>query len=155
MVMKIDVSLEDVQQVYDGPVGKLWELLMGEEIHVGGVQETDILAGKAQIKKHSRVLDVCSALGGPARHLAQKFGCQVTGLDATKTMFNEAVTRTEAMNLSGQVDFKLGDALEMPFANESFDVVWGQDAWCYVTDKKRLVKECHRVLKPHGTIAFT
>ena len=43
----------------------------------------------------------------------------------------------------------------MPFAAASFDVVWGQDAWCYVTDKERLIRECARVLKPGGVVAFT
>jgi hypothetical protein len=84
---KLDYKLEDVQQVYEGPVGVLWEMLMGEEIHVGGPKETDILAGKANITNNTYVLDICSALGGPARHLAKKYGCRVSGLDATKKMF--------------------------------------------------------------------
>jgi len=154
-MIKTNVGLEDVKQVYDGPVGKLWEMLMGEEIHVGGPKETDVLAQKAGVTGNTRILDVCSALGGPARHLAKRFGCQVTGLDATQTMHEEAILRTKKSNLDNLVDFRLGDALEVPFAEETFDVVWGQDAWCYLTDKKRLIKECHRVLKPGGIIAFT
>ena len=43
----------------------------------------------------------------------------------------------------------------MPFRAGTFDVVWGQDAWCYITDKERLVRECARVLKPGGVVAFT
>jgi SAM-dependent methyltransferase len=43
----------------------------------------------------------------------------------------------------------------MPFDSGSFDVVWGQDAWCYVTDKRKLLQEAARVIKPGGTIAFT
>jgi len=53
------------------------------------------------------------------------------------------------------VSFRLGNALDMPFRAGSFDVVWGQDAWCYATDKERLVRECARVLRPGGTVAFT
>ena len=34
-------------------------------------------------------------------------------------------------------------------------MVWGQDAWCYVTDKARLIQECARVVKPGGVVAFT
>jgi ubiquinone/menaquinone biosynthesis C-methylase UbiE len=152
---KLNFELKDVQQVYEGPVGVLWEMLMGEQIHVGGANETDILADKIGITKHNHVLDVCSALGGPARHLAKKFGCKVTGLDATKKMYDEAVKRTEQERLSHLVSYKLADSLSMPFENQTFDVVWGQDAWCYVTDKKKLLSEAARVVKPKGTIAFT
>jgi ubiquinone/menaquinone biosynthesis C-methylase UbiE len=43
----------------------------------------------------------------------------------------------------------------MPFEDASFDVVIGQEAWCHVPDKPRLIAECARVVKPGGTIAFT
>ncbi len=152
---KLDFKLKDVQEVYEGPVGVLWEMLMGEQIHVGGAKETDVLAEKASISKQTHVLDICSALGGPARHLAKKFGCKVTGLDATKKMFDEAIKRTEKEGLSHLVSYELGNSLGMPFETQTFDVVWGQDAWCYVTDKKKLLSEAARVIKPGGTIAFT
>jgi ubiquinone/menaquinone biosynthesis C-methylase UbiE len=152
---RLDVGIENVNEVYDGPGGVLWEMLMGEQIHVGGMEETDILAQKAGISADSHVLDVCSALGGPARHLARKYGCRVTGLDATRRMHEEAIRRMEEAGLSDRIEFKLGNALDMPFRADSFDVVWGQDAWCYVTDKERLIRECARVVKPGGGVAFT
>jgi len=152
---KLDFTIADVVEIYEGPVGVLWEMLMGEQIHVGGEKETDILANTAAINKDITLLDVCSALGGPARHLAKKYGCKVTGLDATQKMVNEAIKRTENEGLSQQISYKLGNALDMPFKATTFDVVWGQDAWCYVTDKDRLIAEAYRVLKPGGIIAFT
>jgi ubiquinone/menaquinone biosynthesis C-methylase UbiE len=152
---KLDFELEDVQAVYEGPVGVLWEMLMGEEIHVGGEAETDILAEKAGINSETHVLDICSALGGPARHLARKYGCRVTGLDATKKMVDEADKRTEKEGLTELISYKLGSCLDIPFESDTFDVVWGQDAWCYVTDKKKLITEAKRVMKPKGAIAFT
>lgn len=152
---RLDFELKDVQEVYEGPVGVLWEMLMGEEIHVGGANDTDALARKAGINRESNVLDICSALGGPARHLAKEFGCRVTGLDATKRMYEEATRRTEREGLSPLVSYELGDSLDMPFGSRSFDVVWGQDAWCYVTDKEKLLQEAARMVKPGGTIAFT
>lgn len=152
---RLDFTIADVNEVYDGPVGQLWEMLMGEEIHVGGGRETDILAEKAGINRETKVLDVCSALGGPARHLAQKYGCSVTGLDATSKMVEEAILRTEQTGLSDHVDFRIGNALDMPFHAGTFDVVWGQDAWCYITGQERLIMEAHRVLKYDGVIAFT
>lgn len=152
---KLDVTIDDVNEVYTGPVGVLWEFLMGEHVHVGGEKETEALAKKAGIGKGSKVLDVCSALGGPARYIAKNFGCNVVGLDATRKMFDEAVKRTEKAGLSSLISYKLGNALDMPFKAGTFDIVLGQDAWCYITNKERLISEAHRVLKPGGTIAFT
>jgi ubiquinone/menaquinone biosynthesis C-methylase UbiE len=152
---KLNFQLSDVQNVYEGPVGVLWEMLMGEQIHVGGARETDILVGKIGIDHNMHVLDICSALGGPARYLARNYGCRVTGIDATQKMYDEAVKRTEKEGLSNLVSYELADSLNMPFDKETFDIVWGQDAWCYVTDKRRLLSEAARVLKPKGMIAFT
>ena len=152
---KLDFTIGDVNDIYSGPVGILWEMLMGEQIHVGGEKETSILAEKAGIKKENIVLDICSALGGPARHLARKYGCKVTGLDATQKMIDEAIKRTKNESFSNLIDYRLGNALDLPFKSETFDVVWGQDAWCYITDKERLIAESYRVLKPGGIIAFT
>lgn len=152
---RLDVGIENVNEVYDGPGGILWEMLMGEEIHVGGAAETDLLAQKAGVNAQTHLLDVCSALGGPARGLAQRYGCQISGLDATQRMHAESIRRTTEAGLSDKIDFKLGNALDMPYRAETFDVVWGQDAWCYITDKNRLLEECARVVKPGGVVAFT
>jgi ubiquinone/menaquinone biosynthesis C-methylase UbiE len=152
---RLDVTIEDVSTAYSGPVGMLWELLMGEQIHVGGEDETSLLAEIGKITEHTCVLDVCSALGGPARQLARRFGCRVVGLDATPSMVAEAERRTDGEGLSSLVTFRLGNALDMPFHGGTFDLVWGQDAWCYITDKERLVREAFRVMKPGGRIVFT
>jgi len=155
MTRKLDVTIGSVNEVYDGAGGILWEMLMGEQIHVGEEAETDLLAEKAGVGEDTHLLDVCSALGGPARYLAKKYGCRVTGLDATRRMDEEARRRTEEAGLSDKIDYRLGNALDMPFQAGSFDMVWGHDAWCYITDKERLIEECARVLKPGGTLAFT
>ncbi len=151
----MDINVGDVMAAYEGPIGIIWEMLMGEQIHVGGGRETDILAEKAGVSRETRVLDVLSGLGGPARHLARNYGATVIGLDATPRMVDEATARTAAEGLDDRVSFRLGNALDMPFRSGVFDIVWGQDSWCYVTDKDRLIRECRRVVAPGGTIAFT
>jgi len=152
---KLDFTIADVNEIYSGPVGILWEMLMGEQIHVGGENETEILAKKAGIMKNDFVLDVCSALGGPARQLAKRYGCTIVGLDATQHMIDEAIKRTKTEAFTHKITYKLGNALDMPFKAANFDVVWGQDAWCYITDKDKLICESYRVLKSGGRIAFT
>ncbi|MFX0020058.1 MAG: class I SAM-dependent methyltransferase [Promethearchaeota archaeon] len=154
---KYDFSVWDVSQVYAGPGGKLWELLMGEQIHVGGAEQTDILAKKVGLDKERDIylLDICSALGGPARHLAEKYGTRVVGLDITPEMIEEAKERTLGKPYVDKIEYRLGSALDVPAHANTFDVVWGQDAWCYIRDKPRLIEETNRVLKSGGVLAFT
>ena len=154
---KYDFSVYDVSEVYAGPGGQLWELLMGEQIHVGGSEQTDVLAKKIGLdtEKNTSLLDICSALGGPARYLAENYGVRVVGLDITPEMVLEARKRTEEKPYADKIEYRIGSALDIPANSETFDFVWGQDAWCYVRDKSRLVQEAHRVLKSGGTIAFT
>jgi sarcosine/dimethylglycine N-methyltransferase len=131
------------------------ELKNYDQDHYGGLQANDVLAAKAGIRKEHLVLDVCSGMGGPARYLAHRIGCRVTGLDLTESRYRSAINLTEMVGLDDLVDFKHGNALEMPFADDSFDVVIGQEAWCHVPDKPKLIAECARVVKPGGVIAFT
>lgn len=152
---RIDISLRDVQNVYDGPEGVLWELIMGEQIHVGGFKSSSILAEKAGLKPGFKGLDLCSALGAGCRFLARFHQVEMCGLDATDTMIKKAVERTENENLADKITYKQGDVTNIPWEDNTFDFVWGEDAWCYVTDKTKLISEAARVLKPGGTLAFT
>jgi sarcosine/dimethylglycine N-methyltransferase len=126
-----------------------------DQDHFGGLEAVDLLAEKAGIGAASYVLDVCSGMGGPARYLAHRLGCRVTGLDLTKSRHEGAIRLTEMVKLDHLVDFRLGNALDMPFADATFDVVIGQEAFAHVPDKPRLIAECARVVRPGGAIAFT
>jgi ubiquinone/menaquinone biosynthesis C-methylase UbiE len=126
-----------------------------DQDHFGGLAAVDMLAEKAGIGAGSHVLDVCSGLGGPARYLAHRLGCRVTGLDITRSRHEGAVRLTALVRLDHLVDFRLGNALDMPFADATFDVVIGQEAFAHVPDKPRLIAECARVVRPGGTVAFT
>jgi sarcosine/dimethylglycine N-methyltransferase len=151
-------SVGDVSAVYAGPGGKLWELLMGEQIHVGGAKFTEMLADKIDLKSaknSTSLLDICSALGGPARFLAEKYKIHVVGLDITPEMVNEAKMRTDGKSYASLIEFRIGSALDIPAKRGEFDIVWGQDAWCYIRDKNRLLQEINRVLKSNGTLVFT
>lgn len=126
-----------------------------DQDHYGGIAAVDTLARKAGIRPEHHVLDVCSGMGGPARYLAHGIGCRVTGLDFTESRHLGAQRLTRLAGLDGRVDFRLGDAQAMPLEDAAYDVVIGQEAWAHVPDKGRLIRECARVVKPGGTIAFT
>lgn len=139
------------------PLGQLDEDILKDhdQDHFGGTEANDILAAKAGIAAGHVVLDVCSGMGGPARYLAHRIGCRVVGLDYTESRYRGAQRLTHMARLDHLVSFRHGDALNMPFDDASFDVAIGQEAWCHVPDKPRLITECTRVVKPGGSIAFT
>lgn len=140
--ISLDGLTEDVLMDYD-------------QDHFGGLEAVDVLAAQAGIGAASRVLDVCSGMGGPARYLANRLGCRVTGLDITTSRHEGAVRLTKLVRLDHLVDFHLGNALDMPFAAATFDVVIGQEAFAHVPEKPRLIAECVRVVKQGGVIGFT
>jgi len=131
------------------------ELSAHDQDHFGGLEANDALIALAGIGSQHEVLDVCSGLGGPARHLADRVGCRVTGLDLNAGRVAAARRFAQRVGLADRVRFEQGDALAMPFAPESFDVVMGQEAWCHVPHKPRLIAECARVLRRGGVFAFT
>lgn len=126
-----------------------------DQDHYGGTAAVDALAAAARVVANHHVLDVCSGMGGPARWLAYRHGCRVTGIDLTASRVEGADRLTRRIGLDGRVQFKQGDATAMPFADAVFDGVVSQEAWCHIPDKASLITECVRVLKPQCVIAFT
>ncbi|MBI1398299.1 MAG: methyltransferase domain-containing protein [Betaproteobacteria bacterium] len=126
-----------------------------DQDHYGGLEANDALISAAGIRPGHLVLDVCSGMGGPSRYVAHRIGCRVVGLDLTPSRYESAQRLTKRVGLDHLVSFRLGSALDMPFEDASFDVIMGQEAWCHVPEKPRLIAECARVLRPGGVIAFT
>lgn len=126
-----------------------------DQDHFGGLEANDLLIGRAGFAPSHRVLDVCSGMGGPARYLAHRVGCQVVGLDLTQSRVESAQRLTALVGLQHLVSFHCGNALQMPFEADGFHGVMGQEAWCHVPNKPQLIAECARVLKPGGVMAFT
>lgn len=121
-----------------------------DQLHSGGSQATLALANFASVRGGEQVLDVGSGLGGPARTLAATFNCQVIGLDLSAGFCRAAERLTQRMGLADRVRFQHGNALDMPFADASFDIVWMHNTGMNIPDKERLYREIHRVLRPGG-----
>jgi ubiquinone/menaquinone biosynthesis C-methylase UbiE len=131
------------------------ELKDFDQDHYGGVHVVDVLADRAAIRREHHVLDVCSGMGGPARWIAHRYGCRVTGLDFTESRVEAAKRLTRRVRLDHLVDFVHGDATAMPLSGSRYDVLIGQESWLHIPDKAALIRQCARVVKPTGTIAFT
>jgi ubiquinone/menaquinone biosynthesis C-methylase UbiE len=132
----------------------LEDLASVDEFHIRGRAATLELARAAGIDSTKLVLDVGSGVGGSSRCLAREFGCRVTGIDLTDEYCRAAATLTERTGLSMLVNYRQGDALNLPFSNETFDVVWTEHAAMNISNKPALYQEMYRVLKPGGTLAI-
>lgn len=121
----------------------------------GGPDTTKTLIELGDVADGLHALDIGSGLGGAAFYLAASKGCSVQGIDLMDANVAEANRRAALNGLSDKVEFVTADATDLPYKDETFSLVWGQDAWCHVEDKRALVAEARRVLAPGGLILFS
>jgi SAM-dependent methyltransferase len=124
-----------------------------DQFHTRGLAATAELAKLVGITADMAVLDVGSGVGGPARFLAATCGCRVTGVDLSEPFVDAARYLTERTGQSRQVSFQTASALELPFDDDSFDVVLLQHVAMNISDRPRLYRELRRVLKSGGRLA--
>jgi ubiquinone/menaquinone biosynthesis C-methylase UbiE len=150
------IGLKDVQAVYGGPEGDLWELVMGHQIHIGGFKSSMDLAEKAAVGPGMTGVDLCCCNGAGMRFLLRfRNVARMTGVDATPTVLERGRQRSKEEGFADRVRFVQADVCKTGLPDGAADFVWGEDAWCYVVDKGRLVAEAARLVRPGGTIAFT
>jgi len=124
-----------------------------DQFHTRGIHATAELAQAARIDPSTRVLDLGSGIGGPARYLASTFGCRVTGVDLSPNFVDAARVLTARCGLSDRVTFRLGDALHLPFEDAASDVVFLQHVAMNIEDRAALYAEVCRILAPGGRFA--
>jgi ubiquinone/menaquinone biosynthesis C-methylase UbiE len=123
-------------------------------IHPGGFEATHRLLRSCHIDKSSRLLDIGCGKGTTSVLLAQKYGCNVVGLDLSEDLLRQATTLAKRKGLEHKVSFRVGDALNMPFADGEFDRAVGQAVLILLGDKKKAIQEALRVTKPGGYIGW-
>jgi len=127
-------------------------VLLGEQYHLGGVEDTRRMAAALGLTGDDRVLDLACYVGGPARQLALEHGCQVVGVDFSEDCIAIAEKLTELVGLQERVTFMCESADAVPLPDESFTVAWSQ---CSMPSDLSWLKEMDRLLKPGGRLAFT
>jgi SAM-dependent methyltransferase len=151
-----NIGLANVQAVYSGPEGDLWELVMGEQIHIGGFASSMDLAEKAGVGAGMRGIDLCCCSGAGMRFLVRFRQVEsMRGVDATEKVVERGRHRCRAEGSEAKISFTLANVCASGLPSSSADFVWGEDAWCYVVDKPKLIAEAARLVKPGGVIAFT
>lgn len=124
-----------------------------DEFHIGGVAATRELIGQMGLKPGAKLLDIGSGVGGPARFAANNTGADVTGIDLTQSYVDIATSLSKRVGMADKVRFVQGSALDMPFGDKSFDTAMILHVGMNLPDKKKLMSEAARVLKPGGVFA--
>ena len=157
---------QQIQQFYDASSG-LWEQIWGEHMHHGyygadGTQKKDRRQAQIDlieeilkwigVQQAENILDVGCGIGGSSLFLAEKFHARATGITLSPVQAARATERAQKLGLSARTHFQVADAQAMPFADNSFDLVWSLESGEHMPDKTKFMQECYRVLKPGGTL---
>ncbi len=142
-----------------------WKVFMGDNLHFGYFETedmelpeaTDLLIEKmlefCDISPESRILDVGCGIGSPALYIHEKFGCAIDGISTSERGVHLAAAAARERGYD-RVRFKVADGLDNGFPDETFDIVWIMEASHLIYDKRRLFRECRRVLEPGGTLVL-
>jgi SAM-dependent methyltransferase len=118
-----------------------------DEFHIGGREATQELARQLALTAGDRVIDIGCGLGGPARRIAAHYGCQVTGIDLTRDYVEAGNVLSSWLHLKDRVSLQQGDALALPFADQSFGAAYMLHVGMNIADKRALFSEVARVLR--------
>lgn len=130
-------------------------VLLGESLHPGGLRLTERLGVLLGLDARSKVLDVASGKGTSAIFLAERFGCEVEGIDYSRPNVEQAMAAAVAKRLTPRVRFRVADAELLPVDSGFFDVVICECAFCTFRDKALAAREFARVLRPGGRIGVS
>ncbi|MEX2601305.1 MAG: methyltransferase domain-containing protein [Balneolaceae bacterium] len=140
----------------------------GEDIHIG-IYHTESdpireasrrtqkrMAGKLDLlKPGAKVIDLGSGYGGAARFLARSTDCHIVALNLSEVENQKARELNAVEGLDSQIDVVDGNFEELPYEDQSFDIVWSQDAFLHSPDREQVLREASRVLKSGGEFVFT
>jgi ubiquinone/menaquinone biosynthesis C-methylase UbiE len=130
-------------------------LLLGDSFHPGGTRLTERLGELLGLGAQWRVLDIASGTGTSALFLAERFSCEVVGVDYGSHNVEQANAAASARGLDKRVSFRIGDAERLPFPDASFDTVICECAFCTFPDKTAAAGEFARVLRSGGAIGLS
>ncbi|MEO1402187.1 MAG: methyltransferase domain-containing protein [Cyanobacteria bacterium J06635_1] len=163
-----------IGQFYDAS-SQLWEQVWGEHMHHGHYGPTgnirkdryqaqldliDALLGWGKVQTATQILDVGCGIGGSTLYLAEQFQAQAVGITLSPVQARRATERAQEAGLpkasvsnatpGPAAYFQVANALETPFPDNSFDLIWSLESGEHMPDKGKFLQECYRQLKPGG-----
>lgn len=159
--------VDETQRYYDGPADEIYRRLWQDNVHMGtwtdagdslqiAMDRTNrIMAERAGIQQGTEVLDVGCGYGASAIFLVQEYGCRVVGQNISEKELDLARQRAEEAGVADRATFEYGDFHDIPSPDDSFDVIWSQEAFLHGADKLQILRECKRVLRPTGRLVIS
>jgi ubiquinone/menaquinone biosynthesis C-methylase UbiE len=149
------IGLPEVVSLYSGTQGDFMQLLFGQQVHIGGMNASIELAKQAGIGI-GQGIDLCCCNGAGMCCLIRFCGvASMIGVDATEAVLERGRKRCREEGLADRIRYVHADVCESGLPSASADFVWGEDAWCYVANKPKLIAEAARLVRPGGVIAFS
>ena len=160
-------SVSRTREYYDGPADEIYRTVWGDNLHLGVPPRPDathseamehtnkLMADMTDLAPSHHVIDLGCGYGSTARYLAGNYGCRVTGINISSKELELARQRATESGLAELLKFEYGDFHELSYQDDSFDVVWSQEAFLHAVDRKEILSECQRVLVPSGTLIFS
>lgn len=131
------------------------ELAPVDHFHSRGFPATVEFADRLRINAGEQILDIGCGLGGPARYMAKRFQCRVSGIDITGPFVEAANRLTALLRMEQQVEIAQGNGQRLPYPDSCFDGAYTQDVTMNVADRAGFFAEAYRVLKPGAFFALS
>jgi len=126
------------------------DLTKFDQLHYHGTDAIDIFIEKLEINEKTKILDVGSGIGGPARYIANKTGAEITAIELQSDQNNLAKDLTKKCGLSNKVSHICGDILDYDFKNQTFDAVVSWLTLYHIANHEILLKKLFDLLNPNG-----
>ena len=153
LTQRILAALEDAGTDLSNPTAETF--FLADQLHGGGLKSTEFQAELAGVASDTRVLDAGCGIGGAARFLADHFGCDVDAIDLVAEFVETAKQLTALCGLDAKIRYRQGSVTDLPYPDQSFDLVWSQNVTMNIEDKPRMFAEVHRVLAPGGRFTLS
>ncbi|NEQ62548.1 MAG: methyltransferase domain-containing protein [Moorea sp. SIO4A1] len=127
-----------------------------EPIHDASKRTVETIAQTLEnLAPNSRVIDLGAGYGGAARYLAKTYGCSVCCLNLSERQNQRNRQLNQEQNLAHLVEVTQGSFEDIPYPDNSFNIVWSEDAILHSSDRTQVFEEIKRVLQPGGELIFT
>lgn len=156
-----DAELLEKNRLYDEAANSLWRAVVYEPVHcgweftnMGGRVILDYVGQFAAASAGKRVLELCSGLGDTCRYLAEKFDCQVTGVELNQRQITHALQKiARAPRLAEKLEFIEADIRHWT-PDRPFDVAFTLDSLMLVKSVDEILRKVHSALIPGGVVVL-
>jgi len=143
------MAVSDVDRLFTGSIPQMYDEYMVPLIFEPYAAD---LASRVAMLRPTCLLEIAAGTGAVTRQLANALAPEVriVATDLNQTM----IDRATAVGTSRPVEWRQADAMQLPFSDESFDVVVCQFGAMFFPDKPKAFSEAKRVLRSGGTFIF-